>query len=67
MFMAEWKRQVGCEHGCAQRCVSEEERVVKAHTAEELRNSRNLLALSSDSDLRVSRPIYRRQNLLMGL
>lgn len=51
--------------GCAQRCVSEEERVVKAHTAGEFRD-RYLLALSSDNDrdLRVPRPIYRRQILL---
>ena len=52
--------------GCAQRCVSEEERVVKAHTAGEFRDPRYLLALSSDNDrdLRVPRPIYRRQILL---
>lgn len=47
-----------------QRRVSEEERVVKAQTAGGFRDPRHLLASSSDSDLRVSRPIYRRQNLL---
>lgn len=36
--------------GCAQRCVSEEERVVKAHTTGEFRDPRYLLALSSDND-----------------
>lgn len=45
------EEQRSVSSGCAQRRVSEEERVVKAHTAGESRAPRYLLALSSDSDL----------------